>query len=54
MSDNQNFNSLDSYKLIRSLGGFLKTEVKVSEEMIETKNEKGSVMGAILSPWMFY
>jgi hypothetical protein len=50
MSDNQNFNSMDSYKLIRSLGDFLKTEVKVSEEMIETKNEKGSGMGGILNP----
>ena len=50
MSDNQNFNSLESYKLIRSLGGFLKTEVKVSEETIETKNEKGSVREAILNP----
>ena len=42
MSDFQNFNSIDSHKLIRSLGGFLKTEVKVSEDNIETKNEKGS------------
>ena len=50
MSDNQNFNSLESYKLIRSLGGFLKTEVKVSEETIETKNEKGSVREVILNP----
>jgi len=47
MSENQNFNSMDSFKLIRSLGGFLKTEVKVSEEMIETKNENKSSMEAI-------
>jgi len=50
MSENQNFNSMDSFKLIRSLGGFLKTEVKVSEEMIETKNENKSSMEAILTP----
>ena len=50
MSDIQNLNSIDSYKIIRSLGDFLKTEVKVSEENIETKNDKRSGTGAILNP----
>jgi ribonuclease BN (tRNA processing enzyme) len=49
VSDIQNLNSIDSYKLIRSLGDFLKTEVKVSEENIETKNEKGSGIGWVLT-----
>ena len=49
MSDIKNLDSIDSYDLIRSLGDFLKTEVKVSEENVETKNEKGSSTG-ILAP----